>query len=106
MSSMTTSPSIPLFEEVVNGFNKLSVSGGTRQESSDLRRARQLAFDKFRELGFPSIRDEDWRYTNLARFLKDEFTIEGWEAPGKAVRLFGLVIELAECRQSEGKTAG
>jgi len=83
--SMTPSPSIPLFEEVVNGFHKLSVSGGTQQESSDLRRARQLAFDKFRELGFPSIRDEDWRYTNLARFLKDEFTIEGWEVPGKAV---------------------
>jgi Fe-S cluster assembly protein SufD len=78
--SMTPSPSIPLFEEVVNGFNKLSVSGGTKKESSDLRRTRQSAFEKFRALGgFPSIRNEDWRYTNLARFLKDEFTIEGWE---------------------------
>jgi len=77
---MTPSPSIPLFEEVVNGFNKLSVSGGTKKESSDLRRTRQSAFEKFRALGgFPSIRNEDWRYTNLARFLKDEFTIEGWE---------------------------
>jgi len=76
---MTPSPSIPLFEEVVNGFNKLSVSGGTKKESSDLRRTRQSAFEKFRSLGgFPSIRNEDWRYTNLARFLKDEFTIEGW----------------------------
>jgi len=78
--NMTTSPSIPLFEEVVNGFNKLSVSGGTKKESSDLRRTRQSAFEKFRALGgFPSIRNEDWRYTNLARFLKDEFAIEGWE---------------------------
>jgi len=78
--NMTTSPSIPLFEEVVNGFNKLSVSGGTKKESSDLRRTRQSAFEKFRALGgFPSIRNEDWRYTNLARFLKDEFVIEGWE---------------------------
>ncbi|MBN8850862.1 MAG: Fe-S cluster assembly protein SufD [Sphingobacteriales bacterium 50-39] len=79
---MTPSPSIPLFEEVVNGFNKLSVSGGTKKESSDLRRTRQSAFEKFRSLGgFPSIRNEDWRYTNLARFLKDEFTIEGWGGP-------------------------
>ena len=78
--NMSTSPSIPLFEEVVNGFNKLSVSGGTKKESSDLRRTRQSAFEKFRALGgFPSIRNEDWRYTNLARFLKDEFVIEGWE---------------------------
>jgi len=82
---MTQTPSIPLYEEVVNGFNKLSVSGGTTKESSDLRRARQSAFDKFRQQGFPSIRNEDWRYTNIARFLKDEFTIEGWEVPGKPV---------------------
>src|SRR6185503_2821022 len=82
--SMTQAPSIPLFEEVVNGFNKLSVSGGTKKESSDLRRTRESAFEKFRALGgFPSIRNEDWRYTNLARFLKDEFTIEGWEISDK-----------------------
>ncbi|HEY4205372.1 MAG TPA: Fe-S cluster assembly protein SufD [Puia sp.] len=81
---MTTSPSIPLFEEVVSGYHKLSESGGTKKESSDLRRTRQSAFEKFRELGgFPSIRNEDWRYTNLARFLKDEFTIEGWEISDK-----------------------
>jgi len=83
--SMTQEPTIPLFEEVVNGWNKLSLSDGTKKESSDLRRARQSAFDKFRELGFPSIRNEEWKYTNLARFLRDEFTIEGWEVPGKAV---------------------
>ncbi len=83
--SMTQSPAIPLFDEVVNGWNKLSVSGETKKESSDLRRTRQLAFDKFRQQGFPSIRNEDWKYTNLARFLKDEFTVEGWEVSAKAV---------------------
>ncbi len=85
MSSITQEPSIPLFEEVVNGWNKLSVSGGTRNESSDLRRARQSAFEKFRQKGFPSSRNEDWKYTNLTRFLKDEFTINSWELPGKAI---------------------
>jgi Fe-S cluster assembly protein SufD len=83
--SMTQEPSIPLYNEVVNGFNKLSLSGGTKKESSDLRRTRQSAFEKFRELGFPSIRNEDWRYTNLARFLKDEFTLEDWEVSAKTV---------------------
>ncbi len=33
---------------------------------------RQNAFDKFRQQGFPSIRQEDWKYTNLVPFLKDE----------------------------------
>ena len=69
-------PAIPLYEEVVNGFNKLS-SSALGRESSDLRRARQLAFDKFRQLGFPTIKNEDWKYTNVTRFLKDEFILDG-----------------------------
>ena len=80
MSTMTQQPTIPLYEEVVNGYNKLSASGGTKRESSDLRKARQSAFEKFRELGFPSIRHEDWRFTNITRFLRDEFTIEGLDS--------------------------
>jgi Fe-S cluster assembly protein SufD len=76
--SMTQEPAIPLYEEVVNGFNKLlSSSGSTKRENSDLRRARQSAFDTFRELGFPTIKNEDWKYTNIARFLKDDFMIDG-----------------------------
>jgi Fe-S cluster assembly protein SufD len=60
---------IPLYEEIVNGYNKLAGSG------SDLRRARQSAFDKFRLLGFPTIKNEDWKYTNIGRFLKDEYAL-------------------------------
>lgn len=79
---MIQEPAIPLYEEVVNGFTKLlTTSEPAKRESSDLRRARQLAFDKFRELGFPSIKNEDWKYTNIARFLKDDFTTD--ELPEK-----------------------
>ena len=77
---MTQQPTIPLYEEVVNGYNKLSASGGTKRESSDLRKARQTAFEKFREQGFPSIRNEDWKFTNITRFLKEAFTIEGLDS--------------------------
>jgi Fe-S cluster assembly protein SufD len=76
--NMTQDSAIPLYEEVVNGFNKLlsaSAEGGTVRESSDLRKARQSAFDKFREIGFPTIKNEDWRYTNIARFLKEEYSL-------------------------------
>ncbi|HEY4062892.1 MAG TPA: Fe-S cluster assembly protein SufD [Puia sp.] len=72
--SMIQGPAIPLYEEVVNGFNKLSADAPGR-ESSDLRRVRQSAFDKFKQLGFPTIKNEDWKYTNLTRFLKDEYTL-------------------------------
>jgi Fe-S cluster assembly protein SufD len=72
--NMTQESAIPLYEEVVNGFNKLSADIPGR-ESSDLRRVRQSAFEKFRQLGFPTIRNEDWKYTNLTRFLKDEYVL-------------------------------
>ena len=79
---MVQEPAIPLYEEVVDGFNRL-LSGATASaagpgaESNNLRRAREAAFERFRELGFPTIKDEDWRYTQIARFLKDKYDIPG-----------------------------
>jgi Fe-S cluster assembly protein SufD len=82
--SMIQEQTIPLYEEIVNEYNKLSASGSTGRESSDLRRARQSAFDQFRALGFPSIKNEDWKYTNITRFLKEEFALGGEGAVGGA----------------------
>jgi len=78
---------IPLYEEVVNGYNKRSVSDIAEGESVDLRRARQSAFEKFRLLGFPTIKHEDWKYTNLNRFLRDEYAVGAGVAAGAVVRL-------------------
>jgi Fe-S cluster assembly protein SufD len=38
-----------------------------------LRRARCAAFDRFAELGFPTTRHEDWKYTNVAAIEKRPF---------------------------------
>ena len=38
-----------------------------------LRRARRAAFDRFAELGFPTTRHEDWKYTNVATIEKRSF---------------------------------
>jgi Fe-S cluster assembly protein SufD len=67
---------VPLFGEIVEGYNKRSASDAATVESADLRRARQSAFEKFRLLGFPTIKHEDWKYTNLNRFLKEDYSIE------------------------------
>jgi len=72
---------VPLFGEIVDGYNKRSASDAATVESADLRRARQSAFEKFRLLGFPTIKHEDWKYTNLNRFLKEEYSIEGKSIP-------------------------
>jgi len=62
---------IPLYDELVADFEQRS----DRNESSSLRQTRKHAFESFRESGFPSIRNEDWKYTNLTRFLKDEYAL-------------------------------
>jgi Fe-S cluster assembly protein SufD len=71
---MTTQNDIPLYDEVVKGFDQLTQSIA-KSESADLRKTRLHAFENFRESGFPSIRNEDWKYTNLTRFLKDEYAL-------------------------------
>src|SRR6185503_13791101 len=34
---------------------------------------RNSAMDRFEQLGFPSVKEEDWKYTNLASLVKEEF---------------------------------
>lgn len=34
---------------------------------------RRSAMDRFEQLGFPSVRDEEWKYTNLAALAKQSF---------------------------------
>jgi Fe-S cluster assembly protein SufD len=34
---------------------------------------RSSAMDRFEQLGFPSVREEDWKYTNLAALAKENF---------------------------------
>jgi Fe-S cluster assembly protein SufD len=65
---------IPLYTEVVKGFDTLSQTV-SKSESADLVKTRLHAFENFRESGFPTIRNEDWKYTNLTRFLKDEYAL-------------------------------
>src|SRR3569832_985812 len=34
---------------------------------------RSSAMDRFEQLGFPSVWEEDWKYTNLATLAKEDF---------------------------------
>lgn len=44
---------------------------------------REAALEVFREKGFPSKKNEDWRFTNLERFLKEDFKFHTPEAEVK-----------------------
>ena len=46
---------------------------------------RRAAMDRFAAVGFPTTRDEDWRFTNVAPIARTEFTAasRAWDgAPG------------------------
>jgi Fe-S cluster assembly protein SufD len=40
-----------------------------------LQRLRANAFERFEELGFPSVKDEEWKYTNVAAITKADFQL-------------------------------
>ncbi|MGI9101401.1 MAG: Fe-S cluster assembly protein SufD [Terriglobales bacterium] len=64
-----------------------------------LRERRERAFARFCEVGFPTTKDEDWRFTNLSAIAKTQFAIapstdrvtaaelESFRVPGAACRL-------------------
>ena len=57
------------------GFETLLEELGT-VGSDDLRHLRRRAIDRFSELGFPTIRQEEWRFTNVAPIARSEFDFE------------------------------
>ncbi len=52
-----------LLEKSLNGESKTALHATRRQ-----------AIEKFAELGFPTTKDEEWRFTNVAQISKTQFT--------------------------------
>ncbi|HBR56546.1 MAG TPA: hypothetical protein DEA22_03610, partial [Blastocatellia bacterium] len=46
-----------------------------RETDTALRTLRENAFAKFVEIGFPSLKAEDWKYTNVSAIAKEIWTI-------------------------------
>ncbi len=64
---MTTSVLSERFEKLLGEFKRLQTS---RKEPAWLQSLRNKAMDRFVELGFPSTRQEEWRFTNVAPMSK------------------------------------
>jgi Fe-S cluster assembly protein SufD len=66
-------------------------------DSAALAQQRETAWSTFAATGFPSTRDEDWKYTNLRRLLRRNFT-----APAAmpddiaATELAGQIMDMPE----------
>lgn len=49
---------------------------GLRDVDESVRALRQKAFNFFQKNGFPSIKNEEWRFTNMLPFLKDDYELD------------------------------
>lgn len=70
----------------------------TSREPKWLHSQRQIAFERFCEIGFPSLKDEDWRFTNSAPIARVPFSLptdEGIRPARKDVQPF--LIQNAAC---------
>lgn len=66
----TATLSLAHYAETFTGLEK-SAAG----EASFIRKLRQEGFARFNEKGFPTIRDEDWRFTNLSAIAQTPFRL-------------------------------
>lgn len=62
----------PLYESIAAKFEIASL----QSSSEALQALRREAFDIFKSTGFPSIREEEWKYTNILPFLKDDYELD------------------------------
>src|SRR6185503_10737259 len=64
-----------LFDQFIADFELRSILSSS-SETAELYALRESAFEYFKKLGFPDTKVEDWKYINLAPFLKEDFITE------------------------------
>lgn len=69
-----------------------------REPNDWLKNLRENAFRVFTEKGFPTVRDEEWKYTNLAELVSEEF-----KTSGNAQVDAGKISELFSNTESENR---
>lgn len=64
---------IPLYNDLLNGFDHAIENA----ESQTIQETRIKGFKSFKELGFPTRKNEDWKYTSVTPFLQEQYHING-----------------------------
>lgn len=71
-----------LYDQFISLYNERK----NGKENEWLTNVRQNAFDAFSSRGLPTTKDEDWRFTNIAPFLKEDFLLSPRPAPLHSVK--------------------
>jgi Fe-S cluster assembly protein SufD len=64
---MANQLSLSLYDELINSFDDVAITG-TRSEA--VQRAREEGLQSFKRSGFPTRRNEEWKYTNITPYLQ------------------------------------
>jgi Fe-S cluster assembly protein SufD len=100
MESTNVSTAIQQLPDYLEAFLQLQKQSPVHRQESWLRGVREDAFTTFCQLGFPTVHDEDWRFTNVAPIAQSTFHLPEHECNGvteddvAAYRLEGLAAQL------------
>ncbi len=93
----TTIQQLPSYLEA---FLQLQKQSPVHRQESWFRAVRESAFTSFCQLGFPTIHDEDWRFTSVVPIAQATFHLPEYDSDGvteddiSAYRLEGLAAQL------------
>lgn len=68
--NMSTIVADSLYQQLVSTFQELDT-----QEPSYLTTLRQQAFERFQQEGFPTVKNEEWKYTNIHPLINGTYTL-------------------------------
>lgn len=68
---MSTLVANSLFQQLTSTFRELEMSN----EPTTLKAIRQEAFDRFEKEGFPTVKNEDWKYTNIKNLVNKTYLL-------------------------------
>jgi len=79
-------------ESYLDGYKAISEQSNTNGYYW-LREVKQSAIDHFQKIGFPTLRDEDWRFTNLTPLIKSKYKLVNTPSTDhKKIDLSGIAI--------------
>ncbi|GHE28225.1 Fe-S cluster assembly protein SufD [Sphingobacterium griseoflavum] len=70
-NNMSTTVAASLYQQVITSFNALE----TIPEPASLTAMRQTAFARFEKEGFPTVKNEEWKYTNIHSLTNKNYVL-------------------------------
>lgn len=70
-NNMSTIVADSLYQQIVTSFKELE----TIPEPASLTAIRQAAFERFQQEGFPTVKNEEWKYTNLHSLTNTSYVL-------------------------------